>query len=212
MGLAASGHNPKHDPVCCAPCSVCRIAGVQIAHEQAAAAAAAAQADAASSLAAVKARLPQPAPAPAPAPEASSANAEHAPDSHSGQGAEAVDGDSGLADADAALQGARVPPLQLHQLAAVQQEVVLTPEQRRALTEAQASARAADAQLEAASAAAAAAGKAHVAPAWPCKAKPRHIWTCKGWDFMPHAACSACCMPTACVGFLRHLSLHATLV
>lgn len=108
------------------------------------------QAAASSRLTAVKARLPQQAPPPAIPP------AQQAPSNRA-----STDDAAAGEDDDSEQQhraGPVVPALKLQQLVAESQEVVLTPEQRRSLNEAQAAAEAAEATLSAAQAAATAAG------------------------------------------------------
>jgi hypothetical protein len=108
------------------------------------------QAATSSRLEAVKARLPQPAPPPAIPP------AQQAPSNR----ASTDDAPAGEDDDNEQQHraGPVVPALKLQQLVARSQEVVLTPEQRRSLNEAQAAAEAAEATFDAAQAAATAAG------------------------------------------------------
>lgn len=109
-----------------------------------------AQAAASSRLQAVKARLPQPAPPPAQQ-DAAATGSDNADDSTS-----AGEEDDFAQPKGAAGGGAVVPPLGLQQLPP--EEVTLSPEQRRALNEAQAALEAADNELKSAKASACAAG------------------------------------------------------
>jgi len=111
----------------------------------------AAQAAARSRLEAVKARLPQPAPPPAVPSKQQEQGSTPDPDETAGS-FERDEDDAGEAGKTGT---AAVPPLDLQQLVAAEpHEVVLSPEQRRALTEAQAALGAADAECSAARAAA----------------------------------------------------------
>lgn len=106
-----------------------------------------AQSAASSRMEAVKARLPQPAPPPAPQHGSGTVPGDDA-------GGGAGEDEDDLPGAGAAV----VPPLKLHQVSAEAQELTLSPELRRALTDAQAGLEAADNELKAAKAAVAAAG------------------------------------------------------
>jgi hypothetical protein len=119
--------------------------------QRASTAAAVAHADTAKALAAVKARLPQPQPPP---PHPAPGGKHDAPASSEGD----RESDGGHQHAGAAASR-QVPPLPLQQLAPAEQSVVLSPELRRALSEAQLAEGIASAQLQAAASAAAAAGE-----------------------------------------------------
>lgn len=116
----------------------------------------AAQAAARSCLEAVKARLPQPAPPPAVPAQQQEQGSTPDPDATAGS----FEGDEEAAGDEGKTGTAAVPPLDLQQLVAAQpHEVVLSPEQRRALAEAQAALEAADAECSAARAAASSKGE-----------------------------------------------------
>lgn len=139
------------------PALVC----MQIAQD-ALAAATSAQASASSHLQVVKARLPQPPPPPPPPPPPAEPQLDgDAADDDGGDGAEGQ-GALGIGSGGISAASGAVPPLNLQQLAAATQEVTLSPEQRRSLSEAQAGLESAEAQLQAAEAAVTAAGKAGV--------------------------------------------------